>query len=248
MVIRPAAHGVLRRAHRITAALSAASIAAFIVFAPSVAAETAGPPRPGNARTHTVEEGDTVSGLAARYKVSADAILAANPQIEPDRLSIGQQLAIPSGGGLFHTVKDGETIRQIADHYGVQVAAIASANELENPDRVAAGAALYIPAAGATSPAPQASASSQAPRAQAPSTSSAQGRAAPAAVQIASTAAQPPSDPRLYRVQPGDTLWSISRRFGIDIPTLLANNGLTDPNAIKAGSELRILPDRKSVV
>lgn len=249
MVIRPAAHRTLLRALRIWAALSAASIAAFLIFAPSVAAQTASPPRPANVRTHTVEEGDTVTGLAARYKVSAEAILAANPQIEPDRLHLGQQLAIPSaGGGLFHTVKESETIRQIADNYGVQVAAIASANELENPDRVAAGATLYIPAAGSASPPAQASASSQAPRAA--STGSGQSQAAPpstgsgqaAAGQTASAAAQPPSDPRMYRVQTGDTLWSISQRFGIDIPTLLANNGLADANAIKAGSELRILP------
>jgi len=46
--------------------------------------------------------------------------------------------------------------------------------------------------------------------------------------------------PRFYVVQPGDTLWSISRRFGVDIETLVQLNELEDPNLLRVGQELVI--------
>ena len=47
---------------------------------------------------------------------------------------------------------------------------------------------------------------------------------------------------RTYEVQAGDTLNGIADSFGVDVATILSNNGITNPNAIKHGVELRILP------
>lgn len=44
--------------------------------------------------------------------------------------------------------------------------------------------------------------------------------------------------PRFYVVQPGDTLWSISRLFGVDVETLVQLNELEDPNLLRVGQEL----------
>lgn len=53
-----------------------------------------------------------------------------------------------------------------------------------------------------------------------------------------------------YIVQPGDTLYKIAYEFGLDIRDLVAWNALTDPNHIRAGERLRLLPPRaaKAVV
>ncbi len=68
---------------------------------------------------YTVKSGDTVSGIAEEFGVSADSILWANSKLEdnPDMLSLGQVLNIPPATGVLHTVQAGETVQKIADKY-----------------------------------------------------------------------------------------------------------------------------------
>ena len=58
----------------------------------------AGPPpvpTPGEQQVYIVREGDTLSGIAARFGVSEEAILKENPLSDRDRLFVGQELVIP---------------------------------------------------------------------------------------------------------------------------------------------------------
>ena len=58
---------------------------------------TAGPsPTP---RAYTVRANDTFLGIALAYGLTREELLAANPGLNPDFLSIGQQLLIPAPGG-----------------------------------------------------------------------------------------------------------------------------------------------------
>ncbi len=60
---------------------------------PSVAPTPVPSPTPF---TYKVKAGDTLSGIAAKYKVSVDDILAANPDLkDPNQLQVGQVLVIP---------------------------------------------------------------------------------------------------------------------------------------------------------
>lgn len=54
---------------------------------------------PGAEQTYTVASGDTLSGIAARFNTTVEALLAANPGVTPETLQIGQVLRIPAGGG-----------------------------------------------------------------------------------------------------------------------------------------------------
>ena len=68
--------------------------------APTLAVVTATPgpppvPTPGEQQRYVVREGDTLSGIAARFGVSEDAILDENPLSDRDRLFVGQELVIP---------------------------------------------------------------------------------------------------------------------------------------------------------
>ncbi|MGE5527568.1 MAG: LysM peptidoglycan-binding domain-containing protein, partial [Patescibacteria group bacterium] len=44
---------------------------------------------------YTIQAGDTLFALAARFGTTVQAILAANPGLDPNRLMIGQQICIP---------------------------------------------------------------------------------------------------------------------------------------------------------
>lgn len=54
------------------------------------------------------------------------------------------------------------------------------------------------------------------------------------------TPEQPGGQPGSYVVQPGDTLYEISVKLGVDVDTLVEANGLSDPSSIYAGQILRI--------
>lgn len=57
------------------------------------------PPGGGeNAGAHIVQPGDTLVGIAKQYGVSVDALKAANPDVDPRALRVGQRLVIPAGG------------------------------------------------------------------------------------------------------------------------------------------------------
>jgi len=50
---------------------------------------------PSPARTHVVKSGETPSSIARQYGVSANALMAANPNLDARRMKIGQTLTIP---------------------------------------------------------------------------------------------------------------------------------------------------------
>ncbi len=59
----------------------------------------AGPPPTG--RVYIVQPGDTMYGIARRFGVSLQELIAANPQIsDPSRLTPGQRISIPGGEGV----------------------------------------------------------------------------------------------------------------------------------------------------
>lgn len=59
---------------------------------------TQGPPpvpTPGKKQLYVVRDGDTLSGIAARFGVAEEAVLKQNPDLDPDTLFVGQELVIP---------------------------------------------------------------------------------------------------------------------------------------------------------
>lgn len=58
----------------------------------TASSEAAEPTPPG---VYVIQSGDTFGRIAAKTGVSLDALLAANPDADPRRLSIGQQITIP---------------------------------------------------------------------------------------------------------------------------------------------------------
>ena len=51
---------------------------------------------PNMQRTHTVKAGETPMMIARKYGIKVDALMAANPKLEPRHLKVGQTLNIPA--------------------------------------------------------------------------------------------------------------------------------------------------------
>jgi murein DD-endopeptidase MepM/ murein hydrolase activator NlpD len=103
---------------------------------------------------YTVREGDTLSAIAARFKLESKDVLGWALLAEsnkPDLTSVddfiqpGQKLRIPVRSGVVHTVLLSETVGDIADLFDVTSASIIQANQLQNKDLVSIGQVLLIP-------------------------------------------------------------------------------------------------------
>ncbi len=52
----------------------------------------------------------------------------------------------------------------------------------------------------------------------------------------------PPDMPAVYIVRPGDTLWSIAKRYGLRIEDIKKYNNLQNPDMIYPGQRLKLKP------
>jgi membrane-bound lytic murein transglycosylase D len=169
---------------------------------------------------HFVAKGETMGGIARKYRVSSRLLQEANPRVSPRRLRPGQRLVVPTCGAIstsmarhmsdpkpaagtntsgYHRVKWGETLSEIADEYGVSQRDLKSWNKLDARGGIRAGQRLRV--------AP--------PRAKA-------------------------SSARTHLVRRGDTLSALAKRYGVSVSELRRANGLSEREMLKAGEALKI--------
>jgi murein DD-endopeptidase MepM/ murein hydrolase activator NlpD len=68
---------------------------------------------------YSVQRGDTLKGVAARYGVDVPTLLHSNDIPDPDNLQIGSTLRVLPVSGLEYKVKKGDNILAIAERFGV---------------------------------------------------------------------------------------------------------------------------------
>ena len=121
-----------------------------------------------NPGLYQVQAGDTLSGIASRFGLSVEALVAANALPDPDRLSIDQVLQLPGAAtGEAHkatqatedgstaasldaqttdyVVQANDTLSGLAAARSLPVAAILALNDLPDPDRLQIGQVLRLP-------------------------------------------------------------------------------------------------------
>ncbi|MGI6037552.1 MAG: peptidoglycan DD-metalloendopeptidase family protein [Limnochordia bacterium] len=96
---------------------------------------------------HLVQSGETLWDIAQLYGTDVNSIAASNNLVNANRLSIGDQLIVPTGIGVVHHVDRGETLSDIATMYNLAWTTIRDVNSIENPNRLTVGQPLFIPGA-----------------------------------------------------------------------------------------------------
>jgi membrane-bound lytic murein transglycosylase D len=176
---------------------------------------------------HQVRRGETLAAVARAYGVRPAVVRTLN-KLRSRRLGAGMVLVIPLGSAPRREaeavarrsvpadgtvrVRRGDSLWSIARRHGVTVGELARWNGIRDPagDALRAGRTLAVT-----------------PRA--PATAARIGRA-PSADQAKRRPVTVSSSARKVRVQRGDSLWSLARRFGVTIRDLAEWNGIRRPH------------------
>jgi murein DD-endopeptidase MepM/ murein hydrolase activator NlpD len=119
-----------------------------ILLLPTQAATAQDQPTAGP--VYVVQSGDTYYTIAIKFGITIADLQAANPDVDPNFLTIGQEIVIPGLEGVrgrleTETIPLGETLRSLSIRNQVLPDQVVKLNRLTSPAEVYAGASLIIP-------------------------------------------------------------------------------------------------------
>ena len=226
-----------RRARAMAAAISTTALLLAAGVTERVHADT----------TYVVKQTDTLSSIAQAFGTTVPALVALNRITNPNLIVEGQVLVVgqnsatgttityavgASAAANCYTVQSGDTLSSISRRFSVPFSSLALANNLRAPYVIRLGQHLVLPGVGGGSPAMASGNASTPMFSQASAISN-----APAA---GTTAVTTSGGAGSYTVQPGDTLSSISLRYGLSLATLLNSNSLSMNSVIRVGQHLSV--------
>ena len=183
---------------------------------------------------HTVTKGQSLYSISSMYNVPISDIVKLNPGSD-ERIKVGQALKIPQTSAenqvVFHTIQAGETLYKLSVKHGVSVERICRANPGLSVKNFRVGQVIAIP-----------------PKSKATSEVTTQTPAP--APQVQTTPSEPlkPKCRDMHKIQRKETVYSISRMYGITEEELMAANPEIKNKKLKKGKFLCIPYAQKKVV
>lgn len=190
---------------------------------------------PGEVFVYPVEPGDLLGDIAIKFNTSVDDIRRANPGLDPNALSIGQELRIPGatitvteesdpadrepGVPTTYFVESGDNVGYIAETFIVGLDALLEANPGLDATALQIGQEINIPPLG---------------------TGLDPSELTPEPTRVVPT--REPGQALYYTVEAGDSLVGIAGDFGVTVNAILGANDLEDANAIQVGDVLLMPP------
>lgn len=196
---------------------------------------------------YEVRSGDSWWSISRRHEVPVAVLRKINSEIAGSTLQPGQEIMIPAqprneaivaapGGTKTaqaeskvrtadakaektrtlatkranYTVKSGDSVWSVARKFEVSVDTLLASNGMKSGKELRVGQKLYVPAAGE------------------------------AETRVQQTKAKSALTEVTHRVQSGDTVWNIARRYNVDPRVVLSQNGLDRDTVLQPGQEIRI--------
>ena len=102
---------------------------------------------PVSYQTYKVQSGDTIGGIARKFKLSnVSTLISVNDISNVRQLAAGQKLKIPSIDGIIYTVKGGDSINSIVEKNKISLKQLLDVNDLST-EVLHAGQQLFLPGA-----------------------------------------------------------------------------------------------------
>jgi len=202
-------------------------------------------PAAAASKQHTVSQGDSLWTIAQRYGVTVEDLQRENRLSNVHKLSLGQVLRVPSAAKesvasrpstaketdatTQYRVRAGDTLWTIARRNGTTAARLAASNGLDDNAILALGEPLRIPGSGAK------------PATVNPNTTARPSAPIKGLAKDSATGAAPSRTGfDTVRVRGGDTLWSLSRRYGTTQAKIAALNGIGEQATLRLDQVIKV--------
>mgnify|MGYP006425315455 CR=1 FL=1 len=195
------------------------------------------------AEKHTVEPGETLYGISRNYDIKVQDLIRWNQLNSNKPISVGQQLIVEdsaavaatnnanqndnNASSVYHKVESGDNLPTIAYRYGTTVEDIRRINNISSGDILVEGQILLVRKLDSDSKA-QANTNST------PSSGSSLG-----STSRGSSGKAPGAEAKMHVVKPGDTVYGLSRAYGIKPEQLREWNSLSS-NSLSVGQKLMV--------
>lgn len=178
---------------------------------------------------HTITRGQSLYSIASMYNVTPADIIKMNPGSE-EKIKAGETLKIPqknvgSEQQVFHTIQSGETLYKLTQRYGISAQRICQANPGLSAENFRIGQVIVIPAKPDSS---EETIINEVISASANNTP------------VAPSTPLKPKCRDMHRVERKETIYSISRLYGISENELIAANPELRTEKLKKGKFLCI--------
>ena len=209
----------------------------FITAYAKIPEEKYNPPR---VDIHVVRSGETLSGIAEKYKVSLARLMTVNSLSNSDarRLRVGRQLRIPgttssasssskttsarvtpqevtaaSRNTLNYTVRKNDSLWLIANRYNTSASMLQALNKMGSSSKIIPGQVILVPQGGST---------------------------AAIAQSTVTNAAVKSSEEITYVIKRGDTLYEIAQKYNVSHKEIMEWNKIKNHRIIRPGQRIVI--------
>ena len=181
-----------------------------------------------------------VQPLSPTVVAPAVATTTALPTSTPPATRPSPPPTAPPAGERVHVVQAGENLYRIGLLYGLSWGAIAEYNGITDPNAITVGQELRIPPSPTATPETTGQGPGSRGQVSEEETSSLAPGPSPLEPSPPAVGGQPSV---VVAVAAGDTLYAISRQYGVDWAQIAEANGLATPNQLYPGQLLKIPPD-----